>query len=63
MRKAAIVFLILAAAAAIAIWAKLGQSNSPPQYVPRRPGTLTFSKDIAPIIFHNCSGCHRPSIC
>ena len=24
------------------------------------PGTLTFSRDIAPIIFENCSGCHRP---
>ena len=24
------------------------------------PGTLTFNKDIAPIIFENCAPCHRP---
>ena len=28
-------------------------------YLPKPKGTLTFSKDIAPIIFNNCSGCHR----
>jgi tetratricopeptide (TPR) repeat protein len=25
-----------------------------------RPAQLTFSKDIAPIIWQHCSGCHRP---
>ena len=29
-------------------------------YVPRPVHTLTFSRDIAPIIFENCTGCHRP---
>ena len=29
-------------------------------YVPRAPGTLTFTKDIAPIVFSKCSFCHRP---
>src|ERR1051325_2392758 len=29
-------------------------------YVPRTKGTITFNKDIAPIVFNNCSGCHRP---
>lgn len=29
-------------------------------YVPRAKGSVTFSKDIAPIIFNNCSECHRP---
>ena len=29
-------------------------------YVPRAKGTITFSKDIAPIVFNNCSECHRP---
>jgi hypothetical protein len=24
------------------------------------PGSLTFNKDIAPILWENCSGCHRP---
>ena len=23
-------------------------------------GQLTFNRDIAPIIFENCAGCHRP---
>jgi tetratricopeptide (TPR) repeat protein len=26
----------------------------------RATGTLTFDKDIAPIVFENCSSCHRP---
>jgi hypothetical protein len=29
-------------------------------YKPRGPVTLTFSKDIAPIIFEKCASCHRP---
>ena len=29
------------------------------RFVPRPKGTVTFSKDIAPIVFQNCSGCHR----
>jgi len=30
-------------------------------YVPRAKGSLTFSKEVAPIIYNRCSGCHRPS--
>lgn len=29
-------------------------------YDSRRPGTLTFGREIAPIIFNHCSRCHRP---
>jgi len=29
-------------------------------YVPRPKGTLTYSKDIAPIVHKNCTACHRP---
>jgi len=29
-------------------------------YVARPKGSITFSKEIAPIIFGNCSGCHHP---
>jgi hypothetical protein len=29
-------------------------------YLPRPAGTLTFSREIAPILFENCAGCHRP---
>lgn len=31
-----------------------------PIYVPHPPGTLTFTKDIAPVIFSSCAPCHRP---
>jgi len=37
--------------------------NSPvrsDRYMPRPPGTLTFNKDVAPIIFDRCAYCHRP---
>jgi hypothetical protein len=30
------------------------------KYVPRAKGTVTYSKDVAPIILRNCSQCHRP---
>ena len=29
-------------------------------YSPRPPGQLTFSKNIAPILFEHCAVCHRP---
>jgi Flp pilus assembly protein TadD len=31
----------------------------PGGYVPRPPGTLTFTRDVAPIVFQNCAPCHR----
>jgi hypothetical protein len=30
------------------------------RYMPRPPGTLTFNKDVAPIVFDRCAYCHRP---
>src|SRR5207237_5684425 len=56
--------IALAAVAALAlagvvIRGKL-KSHSARPYVPRQPGALTFNKEIAPIIFSKCSGCHRP---
>jgi len=29
-------------------------------YTPRKKGTLTFNKDVAPIVFSHCVVCHRP---
>ena len=29
-------------------------------YAPRARGTITFNKEIAPIVFQHCSPCHRP---
>jgi hypothetical protein len=35
--------------------------NPPPaRYLERPVGTVTFSKDIAPIVFSHCAICHRP---
>jgi Tfp pilus assembly protein PilF/mono/diheme cytochrome c family protein len=48
-----IVASLLAASAATAA-ACGGSSSSAP------PGPVTFSKDIAPIVFANCAPCHRP---
>ena len=25
-----------------------------------KSSTLTFTKDVAPIVFQNCASCHRP---
>jgi tetratricopeptide (TPR) repeat protein len=37
-----------------------GQKAPAETYVPRPTNSITFNKDIAPIVFQNCSGCHRP---
>ncbi len=47
-------------AGALLLSGKLTTPNPRRPYVPRRPGTLTFNKDVAPIVFGKCSGCHRP---
>jgi len=41
-------------------WSGWLDSVSADQFVPRPPGVLTFNKHIAPIVFANCAGCHRP---
>jgi tetratricopeptide repeat protein len=33
--------------------------STPEVYVPRPKGTLTFTRDIAPIMFKQCATCHR----
>src|SRR5579885_901399 len=30
------------------------------RYAARPKGSVTFTKDIAPIVFNNCTSCHRP---
>jgi hypothetical protein len=37
-----------------------GRSTPDGSYARRDAGTLTFNEDIAPILFENCSSCHRP---
>ena len=50
-------------AAATALWAVVSGSAAIEGQYSRKPvdkNTPTFSKDVAPIIFKNCAGCHRP---
>src|SRR5262245_15882237 len=37
--------------------AKTGSNEA--VYTPKKKGTLTFNKDIAPIVLSNCASCHR----
>ena len=50
--------------AATVLWiAAAGTASIGAQYSSRKPidkSAPTFSKDVAPIIFKNCAGCHRP---
>lgn len=54
-----LVFTIVASVGS-AVWITLKTRTSPGSYMPRPKGTLTFNKDVAPIIFNYCGGCHRP---
>ncbi len=38
----------------------LAKRESVPAYVPRPAGTVSFAKDVAPILFQHCAPCHRP---
>jgi hypothetical protein len=42
------------------LWWRGHKATAPQVYSPRPRGQLTFTKDIAPIVFKNCAGCHRP---
>src|SRR5262245_24458572 len=55
-------FVLGGAAAVVVAGIALRSPSARPEsvYVPRPPGTVTFAKDIAPILFQNCAFCHRP---
>jgi hypothetical protein len=63
-------FWIIAGATLVAIGAaawglaslhkKPEKRKAEPPYVSRPPHSLTFNKDIAPIVFEHCAVCHRP---
>src|SRR5258708_24784250 len=61
-RKASLALLALGLAIVVAVLLHSRSGNAvPAPYVHRPPHTLTFNKDIAPIIFDRCAYCHRPS--
>jgi hypothetical protein len=52
--------VLLVAGAAAAGWFAWQRREAPAVYTPRPAGSITFNKDIAPIMFEQCSSCHRP---
>jgi len=56
--------LLVVALGAMAWWrASTHQHTSSKRhakYMARPHGSITFNKEIAPIVFENCTGCHRP---
>lgn len=58
LRNCAVYFLLLATAALLGCRQSTGRSGD--GYVPRPKGTITFNKEIAPIVFEHCAPCHRP---
>src|SRR2546426_7897795 len=56
--------LLLVFAPMLKLWSEgwAGDVKAPlaEQYAPRKRGTLTFNKDVAPIVFQHCASCHRP---
>ena len=61
MRALKFLALIFIALGAL-LWSGCGPSGGKSEdvYVPRPKGSVTFSRDIAPIVFQNCAGCHHP---
>lgn len=54
------VALVLLLAGAAAGWFVWQRGKAPAGYTGRPHGTVTFNKDIAPIVFGHCATCHRP---
>src|SRR5437660_7692438 len=48
------------AVAGATIWVGFHQCRAAGNPDPSPAGAVTFNKDIAPVVFRNCSGCHRP---
>lgn len=62
-RRLQIGLIVLAAGSALATLAWIPKSRAAaPESERVRPagGQVTFTKDIAPILFNNCTSCHRP---
>lgn len=61
LRPAALAGLcVVIAAAGIIVTFHFARHPAAPHYQQRPAGSLTFNKDIAPILFERCATCHRP---
>src|SRR5437773_1885416 len=47
-------------AAALAVYKFRSGADQQPRYRPRPVGTITYNKDIAPVMYAHCLNCHRP---
>jgi tetratricopeptide (TPR) repeat protein len=56
----ALVLMAAAIGAGLALRSASIKRDAPPTYVPRPTGTVTFAKNVAPILFQHCASCHRP---
>ena len=52
--------LVLFFSTPICLIGEQGPGGEPAPYLPRPAGTLTFNKQIAPLVLDNCATCHRP---
>ena len=61
-RQGVIAGLVVAAVitTTVVLWLTSRRSDPTDRYRPRPAGTLTFNKDIAPVIHRECLICHRP---
>ena len=50
----------IGASLAVLAWLQARKSAGPETSVSRPRGEVNFNKDIAPILFQHCAGCHRP---
>ena len=62
MRAAGLIAIGIATAMIVGLKSRspAGKVDAAAAYVSRPQGHLTFNKNIAPIVFHNCVPCHRP---
>ena len=62
MRAAGLIAIGIATAVIVGLKLRspAGKADAAAAYVSRQKGHLTFNKNIAPIVFHNCAPCHRP---
>ena len=60
--RAGFTYAILASfvALVVVVLAAFEQSSSSDTYLPSLSDTVTFNKDIAPIVFAHCASCHHP---
>jgi hypothetical protein len=60
MTRKLLVAVVVSAAALSGVAAPTGIVAQSPAPASSAPAAKTYSRDIAPILYHSCTGCHRP---